>query len=64
MSTKKARSHGMPEAGRLATSIQLRGNSENLRRSLKKHDLGSGVADCGCVVMDYRFYPCQKHSGE
>lgn len=51
----------LPEAGKLVHSIRLRGTSEQLRRDLKDYDLGTGVADCGCVVMDYRFYPCKKH---
>lgn len=38
-------------------------SSERLQQVLAERDLGSGVADCGCVVMDYRFYACKKHSG-
>lgn len=52
----------LPEAGSAANKILIKGSSERLRHMLDKHDLGSGVATCGCVVMDYAFYPCKSHS--
>jgi len=56
------KSRPLPEAGKLVHSMQLSGTSEQLQQNLRDHDLGSGAADCGCVVMDYRFYPCKKHT--
>lgn len=51
----------MPGAGKLATSVRLGGTVDSLLAALDDHDLGTGVADCGCVVMDWRFYPCDAH---
>lgn len=59
--SKKA-THGMPEAGSSADKVRLGGSSTALRRALEERDLGTGVADCGCVVMDYQFYPCPAHA--
>jgi len=53
----------LPEAGSAVNKVMLRGSSKALRHALDAHDLGSGVVDCGCVVMDYQFYPCKKHGG-
>ena len=53
----------VPEAGRLAAAMQLGGTSEELARNLRDHDLSTGAADCGCVVFDYQFWPCDKHDG-
>ncbi|OGM99950.1 MAG: hypothetical protein A3B91_04920 [Candidatus Yanofskybacteria bacterium RIFCSPHIGHO2_02_FULL_41_29] len=54
----------LPEAGSGVDKIRIGGTSEQLKHALDAHDLGSGVADCGCVVMDYRFCPCKKHGGQ
>lgn len=53
----------LPEAGSGVARMCLGGTSVQLKHALDAHDLGSGVADCGCVVMDYQFYPCKKHGG-
>lgn len=53
----------LPEAGPGVDKIRIGGTRQQLKHALNAHDLGTGVADCGCVVMDYRFYPCQKHRG-
>lgn len=50
-------------AGPGAERIKVGGTSEQLRHALDEHDLGTGVVHCGCVVMDYRFYPCKGHRG-
>jgi hypothetical protein len=50
------------EAGPGAERCMATRTSKQLKHALNKHDLSTGVADCGCVVMDYRFYPCEKHS--
>ncbi len=52
----------LPEAGSAVHKFQLSGTSESLRHTLEAHDLSTGAADCGCVVMDYQFYPCKNHS--
>ena len=54
----------IPEAGSGVDKVLIGRTSEQLKHALDVHDLGTGVADCGCVVMDYRFYPCKKHSGQ
>lgn len=52
----------LAEAGAAANKIMLKGSSERLRHMLDEHDLGSGIADCGCTVFDYAFYPCKEHT--
>lgn len=53
----------LPEAGSGVDKIRLGGSSEQLQHALDAHDLGTGAADCGCVVFDYCFYPCKEHGG-
>ncbi len=53
----------LPEAGSAVNHVKFGGTSKDLKHALNAHDLGTGAADCGCVVMDYRFYPCKKHGG-
>lgn len=54
----------VPEAGSGVDKIRIGGTRKQLKHALDAHDLGTGAADCGCVVMDYQLYPCKKHDGQ